>query len=118
MLTNIKPHPVGKNARQQTIKSFIDRSQTLDRMMIIARTAMKRNALKSLKARWKLVLNCCLPMFTACIASRHYVKTELVRLQFELRPSIFKPAASVLKGTLNFPTKSSEGICGYLTAGN
>lgn len=118
MLTNIKPHPVGKNARQQTIKSFIDRSQTLDRIMIIARTAMKRNALKSLKARWKLVLNCCLPMFTACIASRHNVKTELVRLQFELRPWIFKPAASVLKGTLNFPTKSSEGICGYLTAGN
>jgi len=50
-LTNIKPHPVGKNARQHTIKSIKDRSQMLERVNIMDRTPKKRNALNSLNHR-------------------------------------------------------------------
>lgn len=52
-LTKIKPHPVGKNARQHTIKSFEESSQTMDRVIMVAITPRKRIALNSLNARWK-----------------------------------------------------------------
>ncbi len=51
-LTNIKPHPVGKNARQHTIKSIKDRSQIMERVNIMDRTPKKRNALNSLNHKW------------------------------------------------------------------
>ena len=50
-LTNMNPHPVGKNARQHTIKSLSDSSQMRDRVIMVDRTLRKRNALNSLNAK-------------------------------------------------------------------
>lgn len=50
--TSIKPHPVGINARQQTITSFNDSSHMTERVITMAKTLRKRNALKSLNIKW------------------------------------------------------------------
>lgn len=52
IFTNIKPHPVGKNARMHTIKSINESWHIEERVIMIARTPMKRNALRSLNTRW------------------------------------------------------------------
>lgn len=44
----IKPHPVGRNARQHTIKSIKDSWQIRERVIMTAITVMKRIALNSL----------------------------------------------------------------------
>ena len=50
--TSIKPRQVGRNARQQTITSFKDSSHMTERVITMARTLRKRNALNILNIRW------------------------------------------------------------------
>lgn len=49
-LTSIRPQPVGRKAKQQTMRSLRERWQMSERVTIVATTPMKRKALNSRNA--------------------------------------------------------------------